>query len=164
MDSKNPVYASDSYGVFYNKNMTTLYQAPGGLSGTYRIPEGVTTINGAAFKGCGNLTAVTVPAGVTSTGNYTFRDCPALTEVRFYGNAPTFGSDVFYGDTTTVYYLASNSTWTDSVKKNYGGTLTWVGLCGSGHTVVTEPGTPATCTRPGVSGGSCCSVCLLVAA
>ena len=49
-------------------------------------------------------------------------------KVWFTGNAPTIAlTDApFDIATATVYYPANNSTWTSSVRKNYGGTLTWV--------------------------------------
>jgi len=161
VDSKNPSYSSDSYGVLYNKAMTTLIRAPGALAGAYRIPDSVSVIEAASFRYCSALTSVTIPAGITNIGNYTFGSCTGLREIRFFGDAPAFSSVAFDGASATVYYLASNSTWTDSVKKQYGGTITWVGLCAGGHTPVSEGAVDATCTQPGMTAGSYCAVCTM---
>ena len=46
--------------------------------------------------------------------------------MRFYGDAPEFGTDWANEVKATVYYPAENDTWTEDVRKDYGGTLTWV--------------------------------------
>ena len=88
--------------------------------------DSVTTICTYAFQYCSNLTAVTFGDSVTSIGTYAFYSCTGLTEVTFCGNAPSIGQNVFYHVTATCYYPADDSTWTASVRKSYGGTLTWV--------------------------------------
>ena len=91
------------------------------------IPESVTSIGDYAFVDCGSLTSITIPEGVTSIGRYAFRGCSSLTSIQFMGNAPTLYSNCFYGVNATVYHPCTDATWTDSVKANYGGSLTWVG-------------------------------------
>ncbi len=95
------------------------------------IPEGVTSIGNSAFRGCSSLASVTIPEGVTSIGNTAFAGCSNLTEIRFEGAAPAFGEYVFgtpYDSpvTATAYYPANDPTWTEEVRQDYGGNITWV--------------------------------------
>jgi hypothetical protein len=134
VDTNNLAYSSVA-GVLFNKTQSTLIQCPGGKTGAYTIPNGVTSIGDLAFYLCtsltnvtipnsvtsiGNhafwectsLTTITIPSGVTSIGNYTFCDCTNLTGVYFQGNAPSLGSDVFnYDNKATVYYLPGTTGW-----------------------------------------------------
>ena len=119
------------------------------------IPEGVTKIQNFAFGYSGltsiqlpislqtiapnafyftNLTQITIPANVTHIMQDAFALCQKLTRVQFMGSAPSFASHVFNLTTTTAYYPKDNSSWTESVRQNYGGTVTWVAYCGNGHT------------------------------
>ena len=88
------------------------------------IPNGVTVIDEYTFMGCDALTNITIPASVTSIGLSAFGACSGLTEIVFEGNAPQNDGIVFYGVTATATHPA-NATWTDAVKKSYGGTITW---------------------------------------
>ena len=47
----NPDFSSAN-GVLFNQNQTTLIQYPGGLVGSYTIPNGVISIGGEAFARC----------------------------------------------------------------------------------------------------------------
>ena len=101
------------------------------------IPSSVTSIASAAFNSCTSLTGVTIPESVSSIGDRAFSTCSGLTEIRFEGSAPSFGNYVFNYVTTTAYYPANDASWTEEVRQNYGGTITWVayepGSCASGH-------------------------------
>jgi len=88
------------------------------------LEEGVAFIQLYAFSGSG-LTSVVIPASVTNLGVEAFGDCAALKNVEFLGAAPEFDLDVFKNVEATVRYPADDS-WTDEVKQQYGGTLTWV--------------------------------------
>ena len=128
VDENNANYCSDEFGVLFTKDKTRLMQAPGAISGAYNIPDGVTSIDGNAFYSCRGLTSVTIPDGVTSIGGSAFYWSYCLTTIAFTGDAPTFGDYVFDGVTATVYYPADNTTWTEDVMQNCGGTLTWVAV------------------------------------
>jgi hypothetical protein len=134
VDTQNSFYSSTN-GVLFDKSQTTLIQFPSGLSGSYTIPAGVTSIGDSAFadstsltsvtiadgvtnigelafSDCTSLTSVTILASVTSIGDYAFEGCTSLTSVYFGGNAPTVGSDVFIGDNNaTIFYLAGTTGW-----------------------------------------------------
>ena len=90
------------------------------------IPEGVTSIGSGAFYGCCSLTSVTIPASVASIDFDAFASCNGLTEITFLGGAPYFGSSAFYDVTATAYYPANDPSWTEDVRQNYDGTITWV--------------------------------------
>jgi hypothetical protein len=58
------------------------------------------------------LSEIDIPSSVTSIGGFAFRDNP-ITRVKFFGNAPTEGHDVFLRDSglTHVSVYASTSGW-----------------------------------------------------
>ena len=66
VEEENTKYASDGRGVLFNKDMTTLIQAPGGIADGYAVPYTVTTISNCAFESCTKLLALYIPTGVTS--------------------------------------------------------------------------------------------------
>jgi hypothetical protein len=113
VDALNPFYSSVS-GVLFDKTQSTLVQYPGGLGGSYTIPNSVTKFDYFAFGGCRSLTNVTIPNSVTNIGENAFTGCTGLTGVYFNGNAP-YGSLVFVGPgiNTTVYYLPGTTGWTN---------------------------------------------------
>ena len=112
VEEGNTNYCS-SEGVLFNKNKTMLIEFPGGKNGVYSIPLTVTSVGDEAFYCCSNLTSV-----------------------YFSGQAPSFGAGSFYNTVITAYFPENNASWTDSVKQNYGGEITWVpwaelsGICG----------------------------------
>ena len=106
-------YASDASGVLFNKDKTTLVQCPGAFSGSYAIPNSVTSIVGYSFDGCASLTSVTIPDGVTSIGRYAFYDCRSLTSVTIPDSVTSIGVWAFCDCTslTDVYYAGSEAQW-----------------------------------------------------
>ncbi len=90
------------------------------------IPDGVETIGASAFA-YAPVTTVTIGKGVTEIEERAFSGCTQLTEITFCGNAPTaVGQYAFSSVRATAYYPAGNDTWTEAVRQDYGGTLTWV--------------------------------------
>ena len=66
----------------------------------------------------------TFPATVERITTVPFDD--SVDYIIFLGNAPTFNERTFFRVTATVYYPADNPTWTEAVRQNYGGNITWI--------------------------------------
>ena len=65
-------------GVLFSADKRTLVYCPNGRSGTYAVPDGVTTIGATAFAHCALLEGVSLPAGVTRIEASAFQDCRSL--------------------------------------------------------------------------------------
>lgn len=90
------------------------------------LPDSVERIEKLAFGLCRALTSITIPKNVKSLESWAFGDCVALTEIMFEGDAPSIWNDSFRNVTANAYYPAGNDTWTDEVRQDYGGNLTWI--------------------------------------
>ena len=92
------------------------------------LPETVTGIGDEAFYWCERLKQVIIPEGVRSIGDRAFEFCHNMNSIIFQGDAPEIGAYAMDQMTTTCYYPAGNSTWTEDVLVNYGtySYLTWV--------------------------------------
>ena len=115
------------------------------------IPDKVTEIRQFSFRGCSELKRIQLPAQLQTIGQYAFENCTSLTEisfpkelnkiergvfegcstlskVTFMGSYPSLqiNDTAFTGITAVCYYPDNDLTWTDEVKKDYGGTLTWM--------------------------------------
>ena len=83
-------------GVLFNKEKTVLIKCPEGKTGSYIIPDSVTTIGESAFKDCTNLTSITIPESVTAICDFAFENCTGLSSIPVSGNIEKIGSNVFY--------------------------------------------------------------------
>ena len=90
------------------------------------LPAGVTTIGDYAFRSCRGLESIDIPRGVTSIGDSAFAYCEDLVTVTFKGDAPSIHTLAFEDVTANAYYPDGNATWTEEVKQNYSGSLTWI--------------------------------------
>jgi hypothetical protein len=90
----NLVYSSLS-GVLFDKAQATLLQFPGGLGGSYTIPNSVTSIGTGAFAVCTNLTTVTFPNSVNNIETNAFYGCTRLTNVTFPNSVTSIGISAF---------------------------------------------------------------------
>jgi hypothetical protein len=143
VDALNPAYSSAD-GVLFDHNKTTLLYCPETKTGSYTIPNNITSIEYASFFYCTGLTHVTIPNGVTnigpaafesctgllsltipnsvaSIGDSAFDGCSLLASAYFKGNAPTMGEDVF-GYTHSnfaVYYFNGKTGFTSPTWNGY---------------------------------------------
>ena len=94
--SGNPEFCSVD-GVLFSKNGKEIRAYPGGRTGAYTIPAGVTSIGKSAFCGCSSLSGITIPAGVTTIGFNAFGVCSSLREIMIPAGVTTIGGHAFYG-------------------------------------------------------------------
>jgi hypothetical protein len=87
----NPNYSSLD-GVLFNKLQSTLIQYPAGKTGSYTIPNTVTSIGDGAFAGCTGLTSVTLLNSVISIGSSAFAYCSGLTSIDVNVDNPNYSS------------------------------------------------------------------------
>lgn len=90
-----------------------------------RIPSSVNNIEGYAFFNCTAISEIEFPASVNKLGMYALGNCTNITEIRFKGNAPIIENNAFLAVAATAYYPSDDTTWTESVKNNYGGDIIW---------------------------------------
>ena len=76
VSKKNANYSSLD-GVLFNKDKTVLIKYPQAKTGSYTIPNSVTSIENGAFGGC---TSIIISNSITDIGERAFFDCEALTE------------------------------------------------------------------------------------
>ena len=112
VDADNTAYCSDEQGVLYNKNKTTLIQAPGGIT-ECTIADSVTSIGYNAFLNCRSLTSVVIPNSVTSIGYHAFWDCSGLTSVVIPDSVTSIGDYAFYNCSSLSHlvYTGTQSQW-----------------------------------------------------
>lgn len=119
VDSENPRYSSDEFGVLFNKDKTVLIRYPeccvavdytvpdsvveletssfaSSWINSVVLPERLKTIGWNAFEGCGKLKQIEIPDSVEKIGNYAFFYCVSLEKVEFPERITDIGSWAFY--------------------------------------------------------------------
>ena len=91
----NPYY-SDMDGVLFNQSRTTLIQCPARKSGSYAVPNGVTSVGDSAFSGS-VLRHINIPAGVTNLGAGAFKSATSLTNIDIPETITNIGIQAFLG-------------------------------------------------------------------
>jgi len=113
VDPNNPNYSSDSYGVLYNKDKTTMLQYPVGSSQTsYTIPNTMTvTFNWYMFQGANNLKSVILPSNFTNISNYAFAGATGLESITIPSTVTNIGDYAFLGATSlkTVTFTGTST-------------------------------------------------------
>jgi serine/threonine protein kinase len=97
VDAANPAYSSSEEGVLFNKDKTCLVNYPAGRAGSYVIPNSVTKIGGAAFRGCSRLTNLTIPDSVTVIEGQAFYGCSGLSDVTIPKHLTSIADWSFHG-------------------------------------------------------------------
>lgn len=123
------------------------------------LPSTLLGIDNSAFARSTGLKRLVIPANVEYIEAF-FLYNSEVEEVVFLGDVPEIDKQAFQGATVTAYYPYGNSTWTSSVRKNYGGSITWVESQPCQHeNVKTVPGVPATCEQTGTGESTVCLDC-----
>lgn len=79
-----------------------------------RLGSDLETIGVQAFRGCSELSSLTVPSKVVSVGDRAFAYCSSMEDIRFKGDMPVFGSSVFLNDDVVVHCTESHAeSWKD---------------------------------------------------
>ena len=94
VDSGNRFYTSIN-GILFTKNLKHLICYPGGLRGSYVIPDTVNSIEDYAFCNCEGLSKISIPSSVTSIGKNSFSFCEALTHVCIPSSVSYIGEYAF---------------------------------------------------------------------
>ncbi len=119
ISTDHPTYCSVD-GVVFNKNKTALIFYPAGRSGSYSIPESVTSIGEFAFSGCSGLTGIAIPDGVTSIGDCAFFECTGLKSARLSVNISNLGESAFDKATTLIVPEGSYAAeWAEEYELKY---------------------------------------------
>ncbi|MBQ4578981.1 MAG: leucine-rich repeat protein [Clostridia bacterium] len=103
---------------------------------TVNVNNTLQQIGDTAFYNCTKLRGMTLPETVNYIGWSAFAQCYEMDPLTFTGDAPTFGTSCFRGVAATAYYPINNPTWTEEVRQQYGGTITWKAICAGPHTFV----------------------------
>ena len=126
----------------------------------------ITEVQENTFDGCAALADVSIPASVSKIGSGAFRyckeafsdgivfssalseiedsaflKCDELSSIEFKGNAPQISGSAFTQVTARAIFPEGNSTWGESVRKNYGGDLTWYVRRADGSIAIATKGT-----------------------
>ena len=71
------------------------------------MPNSVTSIGNYAFRGCANLTSVTIGNSVTSIGDCTFECCTSLTSITIPDSVTSIGDSAFYNCSSLTSVIAN---------------------------------------------------------
>lgn len=91
VEAQNEYYSS-SNGILFSKDQSSLIQAPGGMIGSYIIPDGVTNIASEAFFFCSDLTNITIGSNVLNIGSEALADCLTLNSISVDEQNPSYSS------------------------------------------------------------------------
>lgn len=96
--AENPKY-SDLEGVLFDKNKSSLIQFPSSKTGSYSVPESVSTISEYAFYRHTGLTSVNFSPSVNSIGDNAFAYCSGLISANIPQSLNYIGIRAFYNCT-----------------------------------------------------------------
>ncbi len=95
VDPGNAVYSSDSHGIVYSKDQSTLVRVPHSYSGSLVLPGSVTAVGEWAMSDCPRLTEVTIQGNITDLSSYLFSGCTALRRVNLPDSVQSIGKHTF---------------------------------------------------------------------
>ena len=164
IDAENPSFSNDDFGVVFDKDKTVVLNAPGGLTGSYAVPDGVIRISGAAFADCKYLTDVVVPESVTKIETSAFSQCINLSSVTLPVSLRTVEPLAFNNcnNLQNIYYAGTLVQW-DRIQIGVGNyPLLEAELYYAGrhiHTLVKVEAVEPTCTQVGWQAYEYCETC-----
>ncbi len=99
-----------SVGCMYNNKYCGDVVIPETITIAYNdATYSVTSIGGAAFYGCSELTSVTIPNSVTSIGESAFEGCSGLTSLTIPNSVTSIGDEAFRGCSGLTSVTIGNS-------------------------------------------------------
>lgn len=112
VSENNSVFASIN-GVLFNKSKTILLAYPKGRTGTYKVPNGVTTIKGLSFMRCHGVTSVEISNSVSCIEGSAFRDCNTLSKIYIPKSVTSLNEFAFYECKSfkDIYYEGTSAEW-----------------------------------------------------
>ncbi len=125
IDDKSESYCVDEYGVIFNKDKTVLVSSVVNYAEKYTVPDTVITIEEHAFCHRYSMPVLTIPESVMHIKDYAFSFCDNTSFV-FEGKAPEVGENIFWCCYNANVYYPDDPSWTEEVRQNYGGTITWI--------------------------------------
>ena len=100
----NPNYKSIDGNLYSKDGKTFIAYAPGKMTTSFDIPEGVEVIADDAFEGCGVLINITIPNTIKSIGGDAFSECYRLKYTEQDG--------LYYlGNSTNKYLYLTDCAW-----------------------------------------------------
>ena len=103
VDANNPYFLVTG-GVLFNKPVfpatlpNTLVMFPAGKTGTYAIPNNITTIQSQAFNGAAKLTSITISNNtITTIDNAVFQGCNSILLFTVPNGVTSIGENAFRG-------------------------------------------------------------------
>lgn len=94
---------------------------------TVQIQSGVTHIGTYVFYGLINWTGeLVIPDSVKYIGDRAFAGCNGVKVITFTSKNPPRGRESLGGMKATAFYPGNEAAWTEEVRQNYGGTITWI--------------------------------------
>ncbi|MBN2766882.1 MAG: leucine-rich repeat protein [Paludibacteraceae bacterium] len=104
------MHFSSSDGVLFDKDMQRLLHYPA-LKGEYcAVPDGVTTIDDAAFYGHWRLRHVRLPSTLTTINYAAFSGCNMLNAIEIPSSVSNIGNSAFYGTNALSAVFVQNAT------------------------------------------------------
>lgn len=100
VDENNLYFSSDSFGVLYSKDKTSLISFPiKSKVENYKVPASVKIINKIAFHNAKNLKNVTFAknSSLEEIGENAFSECKALVKITIPAQVKTIGESAFFG-------------------------------------------------------------------
>lgn len=95
--------------VYIDGSKKTLMACSSNATGTFVIPNSVTSIHNRAFYGCKGLTGISIPNTVTKIWNNVFYGCAGLTSLTIPNSVTSIGAGAFEGCTSLKSMTIPNS-------------------------------------------------------